>query len=135
MDETLKIGNEEERHIEKPLYCLFARGGRTFYIPVENLREVIEYRDLFPVPLSPEYVKGAFPLRGLVIPVIDLAEIYKDEGIKQPDTIIIVNALKESIGFLSEGLPGFVGSGVDIREEYVIDIAKFFDTYMVKETH
>lgn len=134
MDETRKIENSPEQEVERPSYCFFRRGGRNYYLPLDNLREVVEIKEVFPLPLAPDYIRGAIPLRGRVIPVVDLARIYKSEGaVEEPGMLIVVEAMKEEIGFLSEGLPGFAGSAEPVSEENLIDINKFFETYMIRE--
>ncbi|MFN3739876.1 MAG: chemotaxis protein CheW [Thermodesulfovibrionales bacterium] len=134
MDETREIENSSEQEIERPLYCFFRRGGRNYYLPVDALREVVEIKEVFPIPLAPDYIKGAIPLRGVVVPVIDLAKIYNTEvSDEEPGMLIVVEAMKEEIGFLSEGLPGFAGSDETAPEEALIEINKFFETYMIKE--
>lgn len=134
MDEIRKIEDSPEQEVERPLYCFFRRGGRSYYLSVDNLREVVEIKEVFPLPLAPDYIRGAIPLRGTVVPVIDLAKIYNIEAsVEEPGMLIVVEAMKEEIGFLSEELPGFAGSGETVSEENLIDINKFFETYMIRE--
>lgn len=134
MDDIIHTENEPHEDIKRPSYCFFSRGGKRYYIPVDALKEVVELKELFPVPLAPEYIKGAIPLRGSVIPVIDLLEIDNRPEIQgKADMLIVVEAMKEQIGFLAEGLPGF-DFGESVPDEHVIDINKFFETYMVRET-
>ncbi len=133
MDEARKIEDSPEQEVERPSYCFFRRGGRSYYLPLDNLKEVVEIKEVFPLPLAPDYIRGAIPLRGTVVPVIDLAKIYNtDASAEEPNMLIVVEAMKEEIGFLSEGLPGFTGSR-EIPEEDIIDINKFFETYMIRE--
>ncbi len=134
MDEIIKIENSPEQEVERPSYCFFRRGGRSYYLPLDNLREVVEIKEVFPLPLAPDYILGAIPLRGTVVPVIDLAKIYNtDASVEEPHMLIVVEAMKEAIGFLSEGLPGFAGPQETVPEENLIDINKFFETYMIRE--
>lgn len=133
MDKELINKGLDEETIERPVYCSFERAGKTYYIPVEYLREVVQVGEIFPVPLAPQYIKGAIPLRGEVIPVIDIATIHSPSLASQDTRIlIVVDVLKESIGFLSDSLPSFVYTR-EIPEEDIIDLNKFFETYMVRE--
>ncbi len=134
MDKELINKNLDEEKVERPAYCSFIRAGKTYYIPIEYLREVVEIQDIFPVPLAPQYIKGAIPLRGEVIPVIDIATIYTSYSALQDTRIlIVVDVLKEYIGFLSDSLPSFVYNKEEIREEDIIDLNNFFETYMIRE--
>jgi purine-binding chemotaxis protein CheW len=42
-------------------------------LPIDRVREIIEYGQVTSVPLMPGYVRGVLNLRGNVVPVIDLA--------------------------------------------------------------
>ncbi|HOQ06117.1 MAG TPA: chemotaxis protein CheW [Anaerohalosphaeraceae bacterium] len=64
-------------HSEKNLaiegkYLTFAIGNEEFGIEILQIREIIGYVPVTPVPKSPVYLKGVLNLRGQVIPVIDL---------------------------------------------------------------
>jgi len=55
-------------------------------INVSKVREIIKYPKLTELPGVPEFIEGIFDLRGVVIPVVDLA---KWMGIKVPENIDI----------------------------------------------
>jgi chemotaxis signal transduction protein len=130
-----ELNKPDQGEIERPAYCSFIRAGKTYYIPIEYLREVVEIEEIFPVPLAPQYIKGAIPLRGEVIPVIDIATIHSPSLACQDTRIlIVVDVLKESIGFLSDSLPSFVYNKEEIPEEEIIDLKNFFETYMIRES-
>ena len=42
-------------------------------LPIDRVREIIEYGQVTTVPIVPGYVRGMLNLRGNVVPVIDLA--------------------------------------------------------------
>lgn len=50
----------------------FVLGGETFGIPIEQVREIIEFGGLTPVPTMPSYLRGVISLRGAVVPVVDV---------------------------------------------------------------
>jgi len=54
------------------LYLTFSLGKDLFGIRVSEVREVIEYKEVFKIPRVPEYLKGVINLRGEVVPIIDL---------------------------------------------------------------
>ncbi|MCX7793420.1 MAG: chemotaxis protein CheW [Thermodesulfovibrionales bacterium] len=134
MDEIAKKENEFQEEIKRPSYCSFRRGTSVYYIPVDILKEVVEVKEIFPVPLAPHYIRGAIPLRGTVIPVIDLNRLERrTDTAVEPDMLMVVEVRGELIGFLSEGLPNFVFAE-SVPEDGIIDINKFFETYMVRNT-
>ena len=55
-------------------------------INVSKVREIIKYPKLTELPGVPDFIEGIFDLRGVVIPVVDLA---KWMGIKTPENISI----------------------------------------------
>jgi len=129
---------------EESTYCVFKVGEKDFLLPVELVREIIDLSPLFPVPLAPEYVYGVIPLRGRIIPAIDLSRIYPSGKPVYSDAKLVVvdievelmrEVINENIGFISEGLPYFATFGSDIPANDVIDIKNFFKTFRVKESY
>ena len=54
--------------------CLrFGVGQETCAVRVELVREILEVGQMTPLPLMPSFVCGVMNLRGVVVPVIDLA--------------------------------------------------------------
>lgn len=114
-------------------YCVFSVSEREFLISSESVREVVEIARIFPIPGAPEYVYGALPLRGRIIPSVDLSKIFPVEKPSyQNAKLLVVDVENENIGFLSESAPFFVTFDQDIVVEDVIDIKTFFETYRIK---
>jgi purine-binding chemotaxis protein CheW len=44
-----------------------------YALPIELVREIIEYGHVTPVPMMPSFIHGVINLRGNVVPVLDLA--------------------------------------------------------------
>jgi purine-binding chemotaxis protein CheW len=51
----------------------FVLAGEIFAIGILAIKEIIEYSNPTTVPMMPNYLRGIINLRGLVVPVIDLA--------------------------------------------------------------
>ncbi len=47
--------------------------GVALALPINRVREIIEYGHLTAVPMMPSYVLGVINLRGNVVPVVDLS--------------------------------------------------------------
>ncbi len=123
---------EPKSSVEKT-YCVFSVSEREFLIPADAVREVVEIARIFPIPGAPEYIYGALPLRGRIIPSVDLAKIYPIEKPSyQSAKLLIVDVENEHIGFLSESTPFFVTFGDDIAVDDLIDLKAFFETYRIK---
>ena len=54
-------------------YCVFRSGRERFCLPVLDVEEVLDWPLLTKVPLAPPYLLGIFNLRGVIVPLIDIA--------------------------------------------------------------
>lgn len=70
----------------------FFSAGERYGIPIERVREIIEYGEPTRVPLMPDFILGVINLRGAVVPVIDLSARFglKRSVIGKKSCIIIV---------------------------------------------
>lgn len=116
-------------------YCVFSVGEKEFLLRTDVVKEVVDIVKIFPVPGAPEYVYGAMPVHGKIVPAIDLSKIYPVEKPSYNDCkLIVVDIENEHIGFLSEIAPFFISFDPDIIVEDVIDVKTFFQTYRLKGT-
>ena len=69
MDSGLDDGQQEENITQ---LVGFIVGEEEYAIPILNIQEIIKPIEYTRVPSTPNYVLGAFNLRGNVIPLIDL---------------------------------------------------------------
>jgi purine-binding chemotaxis protein CheW len=127
-------GMQEGTHKRKT-FCVFGVGEREFLLAADEVREVVDIARIFPIPGAPDYVYGALPLRGRIIPAVDLSKIYPVEkpSFTNPK-LLIVDVDNENIGFLSETSPFFVTFDDDIIVDDLIDTKSFFETYRIKST-
>ena len=63
-------------------YLTFTLGEALFAVGTLNVREIIEYGHLTPVPLMPPSILGVINLRGGVVPILDLRQRF-DQGATQ----------------------------------------------------
>jgi len=59
--------------IEHAQYLTFMLEKEVFAIGILAIKEIIEYHDLTPVPMMPDWIRGVINLRGAVVPVLDLS--------------------------------------------------------------
>jgi len=50
----------------------FEVGGHTYAIDVSQVREVVRWQSVTPLPNAPALIEGVIDLRGTVVPVVDL---------------------------------------------------------------
>src|SRR5438477_10802269 len=66
------LGPLEEPSAESQ-YCVFRSGRERFCLPVLDVEEVLDWPLVTKVPLAPAYLVGIFNLRGVIVPLIDIA--------------------------------------------------------------
>ena len=54
-------------------FCVFRSGRERFCLPVLDVEEVLDWPLITKVPLAPPYLLGIFNLRGVIVPLIDIA--------------------------------------------------------------
>ncbi|MDR2906153.1 MAG: chemotaxis protein [Helicobacteraceae bacterium] len=102
---VLKTGTNEMELVD---FRIFKQVGERIYegiygVNVAKVREIIKIPKLTELPGAPDYIEGIFDLRGVVIPVINLA---KWMGIKVPDDdrgksrVIIAEFSRILVGFI-----------------------------------
>lgn len=97
---------------------LFNVVGEVFGLPIDRIKEIIEFGGITRVPMTPAYLSGVLNLRGSVVPVIDLAARLGKRPV-QPDkrTCIVILEVHHGDEVLDIGLVvAAVNEVVDIDE-------------------
>ena len=80
-------------------YGSFLLGGTEFALPIAHIHEVVNSPErLTEIPLAPDYLRGVFNLRGMIIPVIDLGTILDLAAASSIETVKV--AIIEKDGYL-----------------------------------
>ena len=104
-DDILKVGSNEMELVD---FRIFKKVRDSVYegiygVNVAKVREIIQIPKLTELPGSPEYIEGIFDLRGVVIPVVNLAKwmnIDVPTEYKKKERIIIAEFNGILIGFI-----------------------------------
>ncbi|MEV4141701.1 chemotaxis protein CheW [Dactylosporangium sp. NPDC049742] len=85
-------------------YLTFTLNGESYALDIFHITEILEYRNLTVVPMTPDFVRGVINLRGRAVPVIDLAIRFAKgaTSIARRTSIIIVHI---------RGMPGSGDAG------------------------
>ncbi|ESP91018.1 MULTISPECIES: chemotaxis protein CheW [Pseudoalteromonas] len=59
--------------VDKDKYLAFELNHASYSINISLVKEIMEYIEVDPIPMAPEFIIGAINLRGEVIPVFDLS--------------------------------------------------------------
>lgn len=127
-------------------FLTFLLGGDVFAINILNIREILEYSPLTPVPMTPNFIAGVLNLRGSVVPIINLALRFDkpDAEITKRTSIVIVEITHEDqkleIGVIVdivnevieipeiEAAPSF---GASIRTDFIEGMGKVNDAFTI----
>ncbi|MEA2099429.1 MAG: chemotaxis protein [Campylobacterota bacterium] len=104
-DNSLKVGSNEMELVD---FRILNQQGDEVYegiygINVSKVREIIRVPQLTELPGTPEYIEGIFDLRGVVIPIVNLATwmgIIPPEGLEKNLRVIITEFNNVLIGFI-----------------------------------
>ena len=104
-DNVLKVGSNEMELVD---FRIFKQEGEEIYegiygVNVSKVREIIKIPNLTQLPGVPEYIEGIFDLRGVVIPVVNLAKwmnITEPVDSKIKPRIVITEFSDILIGFI-----------------------------------
>jgi len=104
-DNVLKVGSNEMELVD---FRIFKQDGDDIYegiygVNVSKVREIIKIPNLTQLPGLPDYIEGIFDLRGVVIPVVNLAKwmnIDEPKEGKIKPRIIITEFSDILIGFI-----------------------------------
>lgn len=136
---------EESRGLQ---YLTFTLGSELFGIPIDRVREILEYVDPTPIPMMPQFLRGVINLRGAVVPVVDLQSRFgrgltevarrscfviievEHEGAPHP-LGVLVDAVNEVISVDSSRLEAKPTFGTRIRSDFVDGILNLEKNFVV----
>jgi len=130
------------------LYLTFSLGKDLFGIQVSEVREVIEYKQVFKIPRVPDYLKGVINLRGEVVPIIDLhSRFYNNTSAVVGTTSIVVVEMDDDnhkipIGVMIDSVKAVTELyenniedvpeiGSRIRSDFIVGIGKLDDQFVM----
>jgi purine-binding chemotaxis protein CheW len=78
----------------------FSLEDETYAVPIEQVKEVVETQKLTPVPGTESFILGVINLRGKIIPILSLEELFElDKKSGQPAEHIIITEADEENSF------------------------------------
>lgn len=84
----------------------FARGGRTFGVPLSLVVQVLEGARLAPVPLAPPSHRGLLYHGRALHPVLDVAALYGDPPGSPARTVLLLDAGGSGVGVVADRVLG-----------------------------
>ncbi len=81
-------------------------GGLSLLLPEDTVSEVLERPKIFPVPNTTSWFEGLINLRGNVVPVFDLRELFGTAPIAgERQMLLVIDKGENALGIAIDGLP------------------------------
>jgi purine-binding chemotaxis protein CheW len=83
-------------------YVEFGIGVETYAIQIQAIHEIIKMQDITQIPNVMSYVKGVINLRGKIVPVISLRNLFglPEEEYSKFTRIVVVNHKQDTVGII-----------------------------------
>ncbi|MGE8065871.1 chemotaxis protein CheW [Pseudomonas sp. NPDC089569] len=123
-------------------------GEELYALPIEHIREIIEFGGLTKIPMMPAFLRGVINLRGAVVPVIDLSirfghertvigrrtcivivEVVQDDEAQMLG--IIVDAVNEVLAVDANQLDARPAFGARIRADFIAGILSQNERFVI----
>ncbi|MEI1249159.1 MULTISPECIES: chemotaxis protein CheW [Rhizobium] len=86
-------------------FVTFSLGDEIFAVPVEVVREILDYAEAFKIPNGPDYLLGLRDVRGQGVPTIDLRlKLGMSKTVPTPHTRVLVLDVPMESRLLTLGL-------------------------------
>ena len=144
---------EEGEHLSSrsDRYLTFVLGGEVYALPILDITEIIEFRNLTVVPMMPSFIRGVINLRGRVVPVVDMAARFSrgstdvarrtsiiivepsagEDGEGGQDMGIMVDAVNKVVHLGAEDIEPPPAFGAGIRADFISGMAKYNGEFII----
>jgi purine-binding chemotaxis protein CheW len=135
---------------EPQQYLTFSLDATTLAISIARISEIIEFRELTPVPMMPSFIRGVLNLRGAVVPVVDLrarfgrapAEVGRKTCViivelrsKDDDSRQDLGVMVDQVNAVVEIAPGDIAPapafGTGLRPDFISAMGKVNERFVV----
>jgi chemotaxis signal transduction protein/truncated hemoglobin YjbI len=72
MNDIAVVVQDDGQRVDEEQFVTMTVDGQTFGIPILTVQDIVEARQITPVPLAPSAIAGVMNLRGRIVTVIDL---------------------------------------------------------------
>lgn len=105
---------EQTAQANESKYVTFKLDAETYALPIDRVREVLEFTTVTKVPHTPPFVRGVINLRGRVLPLVDMRLNFRlGETAKTAKTRVLI------IELTVDGEPTLLGALADAVEDVV----------------
>ena len=122
----------------------FQLGAENYGLDIMEVKEIVDYEEIRPIPNAPAYIEGIYNLRGDIIPVISLHrrfQIQRAENIEE-DSLLIITIDGMQLGIVIDRILRVMGIDVEeiqpppkmitgIGAEYIRGVVHQEDEYLI----
>lgn len=96
--------DEEKNEISEKQIVVFNLGNEEFGVDINDVKEIIRFQKITPIPNTAEYILGVLNLRGGIVVIIDLNQKlgYEPKEFNENTRIIIIEIEDSIIGMVVE---------------------------------
>lgn len=151
MNNLVKMDKKAIKPVEEEgQFLTFLLAREMFAISISNIREIIEYGQITPVPMVPRFVRGIINLRGQVVPVIDMqvrlgresspvgkrtciviVEVTMPEDGHQEVIGIVVDSVSEVLGVPLSQIEKPPQFGANMRHDFIAGLGKIDSKFVI----
>jgi purine-binding chemotaxis protein CheW len=110
-------------------FLIFALDEEKYALPLQDVEEIVEFQDIYPLPIAPSYYSGVMNWHGTPVPILDLAAFYKKASLNDGKKVLVldrkianlalrVHSVFEIVSGMLDSAPG--AGGIDGVENSVV---------------
>jgi purine-binding chemotaxis protein CheW len=118
---------QEQASVRVVQYLTFFTAGEEYAINIGKVKEIVKYEAITTVPNTPAWVRGVTNLRGIVVPVVDLAVKFglAGSGISKFSCIIITEVLFQGESLIMGVLADSVSQVIELTDSDIEETPPF----------
>jgi purine-binding chemotaxis protein CheW len=118
-------------------YLTFALEQTEYGLEILKVREIIGMMEITEMPRTPEFVRGVMNLRGKIIPVMELRQVFEMRTVEEDENTrivvveiaglelgIVVDGVNEVLDIHEESIEGAPSFGLSVDTDFVLGIGK-----------
>jgi len=130
------VANEAMRVSQESRFLQFSLGHEVYAVPLLNVKEVIAFPEVTPIPSMPSHFLGIMNLRGKIISIIDLRTKFGIKSEPGSETVVIIcdlgavclGVVVNSVNSVLTLNPGDISPKPDLentkKTDYILGVAR-----------
>lgn len=122
--------------MENNQIVVFKLGKEEYGIDIMRVLEIIDYREVTPIPELPEYIEGMVNIRSDIYPIVNLRKRFRLKGqvVDTESKIILMNLEELKVGFVVDSVCEILSISEDMIQRTPKFIAKYQSKYITGVT-